>query len=270
MKRLLVTIALSVATPLCFVSILCFVIRHNDVTDMYEYARIWGVVAALPANLAQSVFTDALAHTLYVVLKGSLIGIFMAWVVGVVIGVWPALARYVAVCLNAMRAVPLTMLTPFLIAAPALFVAPPWLGTGTYSRDPALLVALGVFLYVFIGFTDGVARRDMDRYRILSDHHGISGVRYFGMALLHEVMPELLTSVRLAALFALVLAVVLDLPCNYPGVGMFITERVSDASGDRESQALGMMLMTSYLGVGIDSILVAVSAYVLRWRNHRL
>lgn len=173
--------------------------------------------------------------------------------------------------LNSTRSVPLTLLVPFLallpIMKPGLF--PLGITFDETSKDPAWLIALGVFVYLVIGILDGIRHRDPERERILIRVAKMGRVRYLMSCLFWEALPRTLTATRLALLFSLVLAIVLEQLVEYPGVGMRLTywsNQISYAGDHPEAKLIALMMIIALIGIFIDLAFSLLEARLDRWK----
>ena len=257
-----------VLSLLAFVLALTTLLRLKD-PDRYEAATIHSVGAALATLVEEPAYWRRVYATLYLTAKGFGAGLIVAALGGIAIGLAPKVADRVVIALNGVRAVPLTLLIPFMGVMPVLFPFPPGVESHEPSKDPAYLIALGTALYILVGIAEGVDQRDRERERIARRVYGLSRLQYLYRIALPEALPNTLTACRLAALFALVLAIVLEQLLQYPGVGLLISEMLYEDTefDDLEAQAIGLLLVVALIGIAIDGAYWVSREIVLRWQS---
>lgn len=192
--------------------------------------------------------------TLYFAVKGLAVGLLAAFAVGALLGLAPSKVEFVIPVLNALRAIPLTLLIPFLVAFPVLAAYPPGMHGDLPARDPGYLIGLGTFLYLLVGIVEGIANRSQEREAIFKVIWRFGRFKYLFLVLVPEVIPSFLTALRLAALFSLVLAIVFEQLIQMPGVGRMIQQRMSDSTYTNllEAEALALLFLVALLGIAID------------------
>lgn len=240
----------------------------------FDAKRYTGANATDILNSGANLLTDmpfycAIYCTLYLSLKGLFIGLICAGFFGTILGVYPELIpRFVPIS-NAIRAIPLTLLIPFLVTIPVFFPFPPGINEDKPFKDPAYLIALGTFLYILIGFAEGIARRDTEREKIVKKIFGFRRFKYFRTVLFFEVLPHVLTAVRLAILFAFVLAIVLEQLIQYPGIGKMISQKMADSNYNNKLEAEGLALLTivAFVGIVVDRFYLLLRKKLVTWEK---
>lgn len=214
--------------------------------------------------------------TLFLALKGFVMGLLMAVVCGVAIGLRPPLARRVITALNSLRAIPLTLLTVVLAVLPAWTRWPlvaPGLNVDPPDKDPAVLIALGCFLYISVGIAEGISQRNVEREQFFRHVLCLRSRKYLSIVLAREALPHLITACRVALLFSLVLAIVFEQLLNYPGAGRQVWNWMNDAGTATkvgpfpEAQALALVIIIALTGMLLDFAFVAARKHVLRWQR---
>ncbi len=240
--------------------------------DLYPKATFAEVGTELAATFTDHHRLQALYCTLYLCAKGFLSGLCASAFVGGLIGVRPTLARSFQTVLNTARSVPLTLLVPFLVLIPIMPPGVlPWTVTlDSPNKDPAWLIALGVFVYLVIGIIDGINHRDPERERILIRVVKMGRWHYLRACLFWEALPRTLTATRLALLFSLVLAIVLEQLVQYPGAGGQLANWFAQVSyhGDHpEAKVIALMMIIALVGIVIDLAFSSLESYLDRWKD---
>lgn len=213
--------------------------------------------------------------TLSLSAKGLLIGVLLSSLVGLILGFAPNAATRVVEALNAIRAIPLTLLTVGLALLPSWTRWPPvpaWLGFDRPDKEPALLIALGCFSYLAVGWAEGVGHRDRDREAFCRYVLKMSPTRYLCRVLLWEVAPPVLAALRVSLLFAFVLSIVFEQLLNYPGVGLQVWNWMNESGlgssegGFPEAKIVAMIVIVAATGMLADGLFAVAKHHLLRWR----
>lgn len=260
-------------------------ILQQDGSNRFVHATIGEVASELfcalagdtdwaPGPPSTSVYV-LISSTLYLAIKGFVIGVGLAILGGLIVGLRPASARRAITALNSLRAIPLTLMTAVLAVLPAWGHVAPWFDADAPDKDPSILIALGCFLYISVGIADGISQRSAEREQLFRQVLGLSRGQYLRLVLSREAMPSLITASRVALLFALVLAIVFEQLLNYPGAGRQVWRWMNDAGTARsspypEAQALALLLLVAALGILLDLAFVALRGLALRWQRGRV
>ena len=208
--------------------------------------------------------------TLYITSKGFATGLIGALCVGAILAVVPRISNWLTSALNGIRAVPLTLLVPFLGMLPVILVLPPGVDRHSPHADPAVLIAVGVALYIVVGIAEGISHRSRERERIYVCLHRWGRARYIWHVLVPEILPTAMPAARLALLLSLVLAVVLEPLLLYPGIGATMFERVAqfnDKTTEPEAQAIVIFVIVAAFGFLLDGVYWGMRHWLLSWRN---
>lgn len=245
---------------------------HSNSPLLYSKATPSHVLAELAATFSDNTRLDAIYCTLYLCTKGFAFGLGLALVVGVVVGLRPSLAHPFQTVLNTTRSVPLTLLVPFLVLVPIMppSVLPWSVNFDPPNKDPAWLIGLGVFVYLVIGMIDGIHHRNTERELILIRIVKMSRWRYLRVCLFWEALPRALTAMRLALLFSLVLAIVLEQLVLYPGAGSLLANwfgQIAHNGSHPEAKAIALMIVIAAVGITIDLVFSSFEHLLDRWRS---
>lgn len=259
-------IILTLIIPIVTVLGLIVIIRISGNIE-YESVTVTKICNYFIASLSDHNVLNSVYCTLYVSAKGLLAGIVISLLFFFILGLKPSLAKHFIISLNGIRAIPLTLLIPFLGILPVILAFPPGIREHLPSKDPAYLIATGAFLYIIIGAVDGIENRLLDRQMFFKNIVGLSNSEYFFKILFFESLPSFFTALRLATLFALVIAIVLEQLIYYPGIGRMIMDKITQATTDSDlaAQAVSLLLLVAFLGVLIDSVHRIIKSLISKW-----
>jgi ABC-type nitrate/sulfonate/bicarbonate transport system permease component len=208
------------------------------------------MVSALATQAGQPAFWDSLLATL----RGWAIGLTVAVVAGIVLGILvgsvPALRAATSSTIEFLRPIPSVALIPLAVL---LF--------GTDMRSTLLLVVYASFwqvlLQVLYGVqdVDPVARETARSYRF-SSWTQVRTVTW------PTALPYVMTGFRLAAAVALILEITGELIIGSPGLGRQIA--VAQSSGAVPTM-YALVIVTGIIGVVVNLIARAGERRVLRW-----
>lgn len=255
MRYVVVDVLVAVFAPLGVVAALVAAIVFLD-NPAYVDVGFQEVFSSLFAGIKDGDVLRALWATLYLAGRGLVLGLIGAAAVILVAGLWPNLSTGWLSIFNSLRAVPLTLLIPFLAVVPLFpaLVQPPGLTSHIPGRDPAYIIALGSLLYMIIGAAEGIDQRNSTREGVFRRHVGLGRFSYFREVLIYEMTPSLLGMLRVTVLFALVLAIVLEQLIAYPGIGRLIQQKASSqyAGGSDFSESIALLYWVGLVGTLID------------------
>ncbi|GAA4587906.1 ABC transporter permease [Planotetraspora phitsanulokensis] len=210
------------------------------------------VAQALAGEVTDQAFWVALGDTL----KGWALGLLIATVAGVVLGVLiaavPVLREYTASTIEFLRPIPSVALIPLAVL---LF--------GTDIRSTLLLVVYASFWQVLVQVLYGV--QDVDPVADeTARSYGLSALARVRYVLWPTALPYVMTGVRLAAAVALVLAITAELVIGAPGLGARIAvAQTSNAVPDMYA----LVTVTGLLGVLVNLGARAVERRTLAWHQ---
>lgn len=212
--------------------------------------------------------------TVFLAFKGFVVGLLLSVVLGTPAGIFPGIANKSMIIINSFRSLPLTLLLPFLFLMPAIWPSgPPGLHASLPNKELAWLVGLGVSLYVVIAWTEGITQRNKTREMVYKKLYGYGRARYLFYVLSIEMLPSVLTGIRIAALFALVLTVVLEQLVEYPGMGnqiwKWFNETGESIPEHPEANAIAMLVCLAIIGIVVDSSIRVLRHYLLFWARQK-
>lgn len=208
------------------------------------------MLAALAAQAQTEAFWQALGATVL----GWLIGLTIAIVAGVLLGVAiaanPMVDRMLSSTIEFLRPIPSVALVPI---AALLF--------GVTMQATLLLVVFASLWPILIQVIYGV--RDVDRVALdTAASYRLGARRTFLRVVWPSMMPYLIVGVRLSAAIALVLEITGELVIGSPGLGKLIANAQSSAA---YSSMYALVLVTALLGVVINVGTRMVEGRVMFW-----
>jgi ABC-type nitrate/sulfonate/bicarbonate transport system permease component len=183
-------------------------------------------------------------------------GLFLAVVIGAVLGIVMAWSKPVNVVLSPLVEMFYPMPKSALIPVTVL-----WLGFGNGSK--ILLIFLGCMLPVTIGAFNGA--RSSEQVLVWSARSmGASRLRMLWDVVVPSAMPELLNGVRTALALSFILLVSSELIVAQQGLGYLIGFLGANGSYDA---MFAVVLTVAFLGFAADRAYLLVMQRVLRWQN---
>lgn len=171
-------------------------------------------------------------------------------VAGILLGSSDRAYRFCRVTIELLRPIP-----PIVILPLALLVL------GVTLKMKLLLIVQGTFWVVLLQAVYGV--RAVDAVMLeTAQAYGMSRARRFFSIQLPGSLPFIVTGIRIAAIFSLIVSIVTELVGSAPGLGNDILKAMS--SGDDRSM-YALILLTGILGVIITAVFSALERLVLFW-----
>jgi ABC-type nitrate/sulfonate/bicarbonate transport system permease component len=208
------------------------------------------MVSALVDQLGTAAFWHSLAATL----RGWAIGLLIAMVAGVLLGILigsiPVLKAATSSTIEFLRPIPSVALIPLAVL---LF--------GTDMKSTLLLVVYASFWQVLLQVLYGV--QDVDPVaRETARSYRFSSWTQVRTVIWPTALPYVMTGFRLAAAVALILEITGELIIGSPGLGKQIA--VAQSSGAVASM-YALVIVTGLIGVVVNTIARAGERHVLRW-----
>lgn len=197
--------------------------------------------------------------TLGATLESWVIGLIIAGVAGTVFGILLGSSdrayRFCRVVIEILRPIP-----PIVILPLALLLL------GVTLQMKLLLIVQGTVWVVLLQAVYGV--RGVDQVTLeTAQVYGISKLRRFFTIQLPGSLPFIVTGLRLAAIFALIVSIVAELVGGAPGLGNEILK--AQSTGDDQTM-YALILLTGVLGVLITAVFSALERTILFWHpSHR-
>ena len=210
------------------------------------------IITELVAQVQDAEFWTALMDTLQTWATGLLIAVTAGLVLGLVIGMVPALRAVTASTIEFLRPIPSVAWIPL---AGILY--------GNSRSATLILVVYAAFWQVLIQVLHGVADVDPVAHDTARAYRlgRWSRMRYLVWP---TMLPYAVTGLRLATSVALILTVTGELILGTPGLGALIgTARLSGASAVEAMYAV--VVVTGLLGVGANLLARGAERRVLAW-----
>jgi ABC-type nitrate/sulfonate/bicarbonate transport system permease component len=220
------------------------VISERDLPTMTTCVRtLWHLVQ-----------TGAFWHELLLTVRGWALGLGLATVlavpIGIVLGSSDLAGRAFRVPIEFLRPIPSAALIPLL-----------FLTLGTNVKSEVFLAAFGAFWPLLVQTMYGV--RDVDPVALdTARSFGLGPVERLYRVTLPSTVPYIATGLRISSTVALILAFTAELFMGIPGLGQAMN--VANAFG-LENELYALALATGFLGVAIHLVSTAVERRALRW-----
>ncbi|MDQ0321677.1 sulfonate transport system permease protein [Pararhizobium capsulatum DSM 1112] len=213
-------------------------------------SRVIATLSSLAATgeLALHIWTTTLRVAL-----GFVFGAAAATVIGAVVGYFATVRRLVDPTLQALRAIPSIAWVPLFI-----------LWFGIFEASKIMLIAVGVFFPVYLGVVGallGVDRKIVEVGRIFR----LSGFDLVRRILLPAVLPTFVLSLRAGLGLGWMFVVAAEFMGASEGLGYLLVDGQQLGKPD---QVMAAILVFAVVGKLTDSMLVAVTAPLLRWQDN--
>lgn len=240
----------AVVLDLLIVYVLWQVLSATGVLPSRFFPSANAVVERIGLLLTLPAFWAAVWATMQSWIIGLIIGCACGTLFGVLLGSSSRAYRFCRVVIELLRPIPPIVIIPIVL-----------LVLGVTLQMKLLLIFQGIFWVTLLQAIYGV--RGVDPVMLeTAKTYGMSKLRRFFMVQLPGSLPFIVTGVRLAAIFALVVSIVAELVGGAAGLGNEILKAQS-AGDDRTMYAL--ILFTGLLGVVITAIFSALERFVLFW-----
>lgn len=210
------------------------------------------VVMALVRDLGLTAFWVSVGETMKAWFLGLVLAIFLALVLGFVIGSSTFLRRATNSTVEFLRPIPSVALIPLAVL---LF--------GVKLESSLMLITYAAFWQVLIQVLYGVADVDMVANNTAKTY-GLGPMARIRYVVFPTALPYLMTGVRLAATVALVLAITAELVIGSPGLGR---EIALAQSGGAISGMYALVLATGLIGVVINALMRLIEKKTLSWHS---
>jgi sulfonate transport system permease protein len=225
-----------------------------------RYGAAAGRLMPPPSRLAESAWalaasgelTTHVVATMSRVLIGFGCGALAGTILGLATGASETVRRLVDPSIQALRAIPSLAWVPLFIL---------WLGI--FETSKLALIALGVFFPVYLGVLTAIQSVD----RKLIEVGRVFGLSSAGVAIRitwPAVMPAWVSSLRSGMGLGFMFVVAAELMGASEGLGYLL---VDGQQMGRADTILVAMIVFALLGKAIDSVLVLITAPLLRWQD---
>ncbi len=221
----------------------------------------WGVkvVVQSPQAVGKALLTlaigDDLWHHYWATLKATMVGLFIAVVIGtpigLTLGLMPTAQRVVAPFLSAINAMPRIALAPVFIVVFGI----------TMAAKVALAVSLVIFIMILNAIA-GVAAADPEAVRMMTSM-GASRAQTLRMVVLPAALPSILTGVRLGLIYSLLGVIASELIASADGLGQLIARSAGVFDLATVYAALLLLMITAAVFNTASEI---IERWLLRWQ----
>lgn len=214
------------------------------------FPRANAVVARIAELLGQPAFWTTLWATVQSWLLGLIVSCVAGTVAGVLLGSSDRAYRFCRVVIELLRPIPPIVILPIVL-----------LVLGVTLEFKLVLIFQGIFWVMLLQAVYGV--RSVDPVMLeTAKSYGISNVRRFFTVQLPGSLPFIVTGVRIAAMFALVISIVAELVGGAAGLGNDILK--AQSAGD-DTTMYALILVSGVLGVVITTLFSWLERRVLFW-----
>lgn len=208
------------------------------------------VIARIGTMLSTAAFWSTLWATVQSWGLGLLIAAVVGTVVGIVLGSSDRAYRFCRVTIEVLRPIP-----PIVILPLALLVL------GVTLQMKLLLIVQGTLWAVLLQAVYGV--RGVDPVMLeTAAAYGMSRLRRFFSVQLPGSLPYIVTGIRIAAIFSLIVSIVAELVGGAAGLGNEILK--AQSSGDDQAM-YALILLTGALGAIITAVFSGLERLLLFW-----
>lgn len=240
----------AVVIDLALVYVLWEVLTATGTLSPRYFPRANAVIERIAALLTQATFWAALWATVQSWLLGLIIGCVCGTVAGVLLGSSDRAYRFCRVVVELLRPIPPIVILPIVL-----------LVLGVTLEFKLVLIFQGIFWVMLLQAVYGV--RSVDPVMLeTARSYGISKARRFFTVQLPGALPFIVTGVRIAAMFALVVSIVAELVGGAAGLGNDILK--AQSAGD-DTTMYALILVSGVLGVIITTSFSWLERRVLFW-----
>lgn len=208
------------------------------------------VVERLGTLLTQTSFWAVVWATVQSWLLGLVIGCVSGTIAGVLLGSSERAYRFCRVVIELLRPIPPIVILPIVL-----------LVLGVTLQFKLVLIFQGIFWLMLLQAVYGV--RSVDAVMLeTARSYGITGLRRFFTVQLPGALPFIVTGVRIAAMFALVVSIVAELVGGAAGLGNDILK--AQSAGD-DTTMYALILFSGALGIVITTTFSWLERQLLFW-----
>lgn len=224
-----------------------------------RFAGLDELLVAGPLDVARTFVDEAdlLSEATWITAQEALLGLLLACIVGVGIGVIlhlsPVLRDATLPVVVASQAVPTVVLAPLLVIA---------FGFGTSTK--VFIVAIACFFPVVIGTFDGLRSADPQLTSLLRSL-GAGRTRILRLAELPAALPRMLGGMRIAATWAFVAAVFAEYAGSQGGLGYLIARGTPSFETSRVFAAIVILTVA---GLALYGLMALIERIFVPWERH--
>lgn len=224
-----------------------------------RFSGIDELVVAAPLDVARTFLDefDLLGEATWITAQEALLGLGLACVVGVALGLIlhlsPLLRDATLPVVVGSQAVPTVVMAPLLVIA---------FGFGISTK--IFIVAIACFFPIVIGTFDGLRSADPQLSQLLRSL-GAGKLRVLRLAELPAALPRLLGGVRIAATWAFVAAVFAEYAGAKGGLGYLIARGNSSFATERVYAAIVILTLAS---LALYGLMALIERRFVPWERH--
>ena len=244
--------------PLAVIAVLLLVWTLVWMSGVF-HASAFPAPLAVAAGFAEEIRSGRLLTDLITSLFRVTCGFALAVLTGVPLGLWMGQKEWVRLAflpiVNFFRNLSPLAWIPFAIL---------WFGVGDAS--PIFLIFLSVFFPVVLATMAAVANIPTIYFRVANDY-GMSDAEKLVRVTLPAIMPQIITTMRLAAGVAWLVVVAAEMIAGRDGLGFAVMD---SRNGLRTDLLVVAMIVIGLVGVAIDRVLVRLTQIPsVRWGYER-
>jgi sulfonate transport system permease protein len=190
--------------------------------------------------------------SIFLILRGFVIGTLAGFLAGVVCGLAVTAERLFCPLLNALRQVPTIAWLPVIAFA-----------VGHEDLGKLTIIALTVFFSVFVNTLHGISHVSVEHIEV-ARIYGFSRWQLFRRVLLPSALPTIFTGIRFGAGMSWALIVVVEMFSGRMGLGYLLDRRQELLFVD---ESIVLLVVIGFLGFVLDCSISAVGRRMSRWNK---
>jgi NitT/TauT family transport system permease protein len=208
------------------------------------------VFVALYRGIASSLYIDHVGVTLAETLIGFVLGTILAFSLGIGVALSRRVEYFLYPFIVMFQAMPKVALAPLIII---------WFGLGITSK--VVSAALVAFFPLMVNTIVGLRSAEEDKINLMRSL-AATRMQIFWMLQLPNALPYIFAGLEIAMIFALIGAIVAEFVSAQSGLGMLMQSMniTMDVSGQ-----FSVLLILSFLGLGLNGIVIGIRRRVLFW-----
>jgi len=226
-------------------------LAHSSVLPANTLPSPWAVVQQFRVLFTQQDLLGQLGVSLWLALRGLLIGVSLGLVLGVSAGLWRLGEELLDAPLQMLRTIPFLALTPLFIV---------WFGIGTAPK--LILIALATTFPMYLNTSAGV--RNVDRKVVeAARSYSLRGPKLIGQVVFPLALPSVLTGLRFSLTISVLALVAAEQINATAGLGYLMSQA---ESFQQTSTLFCCVLLYAALGLGADVLVRVIEKRALPWR----
>lgn len=225
-------------------------VTSNQITPTVILPTINTVVKSFFKQASSGQLLIDLSASLIRVMQGFVIASFLGVLLGVVMGISPAINKFFSLTFSAIRQVPMLAWIPLIIL---------WFGIGESSK--IIVITIGAFFPVLVNTINGI-NQIPPGYIEVGKMFKLSKWDMFRKIYLPSATPSIFVGLKLAMGFSWMIVVAAELIAASSGIGY----RINDARSLMQSEVVlvGIFVIAT-VGILMDQVLVHISKALTPW-----